>query len=119
MTMGNCVRYRETIRSRQMEDAHTTLTRFCFMVGARAVISIQKPLGLVLEPLGEDEQSGVVVVEVGQGSNADRAGVAPGDVLLAVNNLDLRAASLDAVIDAIGATPGRVLNLRFQRDPRE
>ena len=62
---------------------------------------------------------GVCVAEVGEGSNAERADVRPGDVLLAVNNVDLASASLERVLGAISAVPGRAVNLRFQTTPRE
>ena len=93
------------------------------------LVSLQRPLGLVLEQ-AEDESAveevsddreeaaddrGVLVAEVGAGSNAERAGVNAGDVLLAVNNLDVSSASLDAVMLAIQNAPGRVVNLRFQQ----
>ena len=74
------------------------------------LVSMQKPLGLVLESL---DDGGVFVADVAQGSNAERAGVLVGDVLKAVNNLDVTAATLDEVVEAIGGVPGRVLNLRF------
>ena len=80
------------------------------------LVSIQKPLGLALEQADEAaSDSGVVVADVAAGSNAERAGVLAGDVLVAVNNLDLTEASLDAVVAAIGNVPGRAVNLRFQR----
>ena len=93
------------------------------------LVSLQRPLGLVLEQ-AEDESAveevsddreeaaddrGVLVAEVVAGSNAERAGVSAGDVLLAVNNLDVSSASLDAVMLAIQNAPGRVVNLRFQQ----
>ncbi|EOD24355.1 putative glutathione dehydrogenase [Emiliania huxleyi CCMP1516] len=85
------------------------------------LVSVQKPLGLVIEPVGEEgaRDQGVCVAEVGEGSNAERAGVRPGDVLLAVNNVDLASASLERVLGAISAVPGRAVNLRFQTTPRE
>ena len=88
------------------------------------LVSLQRPLGLILEQADDDrlveeaaDDRGVLVAEVGAGSNAERAGVSAGDVLLAVNNLDVSSASLDAVMQAIQSAPGRVVNLRF-RQPR-
>jgi|Transcript_68791 C-terminal processing protease CtpA/Prc len=87
---------------------------FSFDDGCQRLVSVQKPLGLTLEPLDEEELCGVVVAAVQRDSNAERAGVLVGDVLVAVGNLDLSAATLEAVLEAIAGTPGRVLNLRFQ-----
>ena len=89
--------------------------------GEQRLISVQRPLGLVLEereevPLsGGGEDGGVVVAEVLEEGSAARMGVRPGDVLLAVNNQDVSTAPLEAVLDRISAAPGRVLNLRFAR----
>ena len=86
---------------------------------------MQRPLGLVLEereeqgeeaPLsGGGEDGGVVVAEVLEEGSAARMGARTGDVLLAVNNQDVSAAPLEAVLDRISAAPGHVLNLRFAR----
>ena len=81
------------------------------------LVSLQKPLGLVLEDV--EGRGGVVVAEVAPGSNADRAGVLVGDLLIAVNNLDVSSASVDAAVHAIGAVPGRVVNLRFESAARD
>ena len=78
------------------------------------LVSVQKPLGLTLEELDEDTPSGVVVVDVAAGSSSERAGVQAGDVLLAVNNLDVSTATFESVVGAISSVPGRVVNLRFR-----
>ena len=57
----------------------------------------------------------MVVAEVLEESSAASMGVRPGDVLLAVNNQDVSAAPLEAVLDRISSAPGRVLNMRFAR----
>ena len=67
-------------------------------------ISIQKPLGMVLQPMDDEvDDSGVIVKEVHAGSNAETAGVMVGDILLSINNLDVSQASLASVTDAIDA----------------
>ena len=78
------------------------------------LVSIQKPLGMLLE---EKEDGGSLltdVVEILPNSAADRAGVNVGDVLLAVQNADMRNKSLDVVLSSIGNAP-KVVNLRFLR----
>jgi len=83
-----------------------------FEDGQQRLVSIQRPLGLVLEEV-PGEFRGVTIVDVQPGSNSDRAGVQTGDLLVAINNLDVASASLEEVMSAIEAVPSRVLNLRF------
>ena len=78
------------------------------------LVSIQKPLGVTLQEIDEDTPSGVVVTSVAAGSSSERAGVQIGDVLMAVNNLDVSSATFESVIGAISSVPGRVVNLRFR-----
>lgn len=56
--------------------------------GARR-LRMEKPLGIVFEEVADDK--GAVVVQVGPGSNAERAGVKVGERLVAVSATTLRA----------------------------
>jgi len=75
------------------------------------LVSLQKPLGIVLE---QDTEGPIVVANVDEGGSADRAGVMMGDILLAVQNASVEKADLTEVLTFIGNAP-RVINLRFLR----
>lgn len=104
---------------------------FTFDDGDQLLVSAQKPLGLVLEERGKDEgdldltsgidtrqkqnhPNGCIVAEVLDGSAAKRAGVKPGDFLVAVQNADVTIAHFEEVMQRIGDAP-QVVNLRFMR----
>ena len=82
----------------------------------QVLVSVQKPLGILLEEKNDDDNGNVYVdvVEIGPNSAADRAGIKVGDVILAVQNADMRNKSLDMVLQSIGNAP-KVVNLRFLR----
>lgn len=84
--------------------------------GEQRLVSVQKPLGLLLEEV-DGPRRGVVVATVSAEGSAAGAGVLAGDVLLAVNNQAVSAASLEQVMGLIQAAP-RVVNLRFARTKR-
>mmetsp|Transcript_140 Transcript_140/g.307 ORF Transcript_140/g.307 Transcript_140/m.307 type:complete len:142 (-) Transcript_140:53-478(-) len=84
---------------------------FSFSDGEQLLVSLQKPLGILLE---QESQGPIIVAEVNQGGSADGAGVIVGDVLLAVQNASVESADLDEVLAFIGNAP-RVLNLRLLR----
>ena len=92
---------------------------FSFNDGNQILVSVQKPMGILLEQQ-EQEQAMVVVVEPIVVSNVDpngsaaRAGVQVGDRLLAVQNADVSTKPLEEVLNLIGQAP-KVVNLRFQR----
>ena len=77
------------------------------------MVSIQKPLGILLEQ-DEAEAAPVVVAEVDPTGSAAQAGVLVGDVLVAVQNASVESQSLEYVMDFLGQAP-RVVNLRFVR----
>jgi S1-C subfamily serine protease len=83
--------------------------RFSFSDGEQVLVSVQKPLGLVLE---QDENGPILVTEVDPTGSAGRAGVQAGDVLMAVQNASVETADLNQVLVFIGQLP-RVVNLRF------
>lgn len=85
--------------------------------GDQLLVSTQKPLGLVLEEIDKDVPNGCIVTEVVEGSNADKAGCKPGDILVAVQNADVSTADFDEVMQRIGNAP-KVVNLRFWRRER-
>lgn len=105
---------------------------FTFDDGDQLLVSAQKPLGLILEERGREEAdldfttgtdarhrrqncpNGCIVAEVLDGSAAKRAGVKPGDFLVAVQNADVTIAHFDEVMQRIGDAP-QVVNLRFWR----
>ena len=95
-------------------------TGFSFDDGEQVLVSVQKPLGIVLEQdenecNGSDETlPGVVVAEIDPSGSAAQAGVQVGDVLMAVQNASVQDQSLEYVMEILGKAP-RVINLRFLR----
>jgi hypothetical protein len=86
---------------------------FSFDDGNQVLVSVQKPLGIVLEQ--EDAGSlEIVVASVDESGSTGRAGVQVGDVLLAVQNANTEREPLEYVLEIIGRAP-RVVNLRFAR----
>lgn len=88
-------------------------TGFTFEDGEQILISVQKPMGLVLEQ-EEKEGSPIVVTEIDPSGAAGRAGVQVGDVLLAVQNASVESIDLENVLGLIANGP-RVINLRLSR----
>ncbi|GAB6050532.1 Do family serine endopeptidase [Hydrogenophilus islandicus] len=83
-------------------------------------------LGVQLEPLparqstalGGAPGTGVVVAAVLPGSPAEKAGVAPGDVIMAINGNAIT--SIREALDRVAATPpGKALTLELQRNGRQ
>lgn len=88
---------------------------FIFEDGEQVLASLQKPLGLILEE--EDDTAGlasVFVAEVLPGSSGASAGLEVGDVVIAVQNADMKGQNLEYVMSAIQRAP-KVLNMRLQR----
>jgi S1-C subfamily serine protease len=104
---STCTRDDGTPTARQ----HMVSGGFSFSDGEQVLVSVQKPLGLVLE---QDENGPILVTEVGPTGSAGRAGVQAGDVLVAVQNASVETADLNKVLGLIGQLP-RVVNLRFVR----
>ena len=90
---------------------HMVSGGFSFSDGEQVLVSVQKPLGLVLE---QDENGPILVTEVDPTGSAGRAGVQAGDVLVAVQNASVETVDLNQVLGFIGRLP-RVVNLRFVR----
>ena len=86
-------------------------TGFSFNDGNQVLVSVQKPLGLILE---QDEETRVSVADMDTTGSAARAGVQVGDVLVAIQNTSVEGQSLEYVLDFISQAP-RVVNLRFVR----
>ena len=106
-------------------------TGFSFDDGEQILVSIKKPLGLILEQqcgddddddhaddLSDDESTGtgreVYVADVDKSGSAGRAGVESGDILVAVQNASIESLDLEDVLQLIGQSPA-VVNLRFKR----
>jgi C-terminal processing protease CtpA/Prc len=89
-------------------------TGLTFDDGDQLLVSAQKPLGMVLE---EREEKGCVVTEVIDDGAAYKAGVKVGDLLVAVQNVDVGCGTFEEVYGRIGDAP-RVVNLRFWRNER-
>mmetsp|Transcript_17862 Transcript_17862/g.28892 ORF Transcript_17862/g.28892 Transcript_17862/m.28892 type:complete len:143 (+) Transcript_17862:2-430(+) len=107
---GHDVYKRKLLSSQRMVSSG-----FSFSDGEKILVSLQKPLGILLE---QDIQGPIVVAEVNQGGSADDAGVNVGDVLLAVQNASVESADLGEVLAFIGNAP-RVINLRLLRKGNE
>ena len=87
---------------------------FSFSDGEQVLVSVQKPLGIVLEQDSNNDNM-IVVTDVDPNGSAARAGVQVGDVLVAVQNASVENnVDLDSVLQFIGNGP-RVINLRFIR----
>ena len=85
---------------------------FSFNDGDQILVSLQKPMGILLE---QEVQGPIVVTEVKPGGSADGAGIKVGDVLVAVQNASVEKADLEEVLAFVGNAP-RVINLRFARN---
>jgi C-terminal processing protease CtpA/Prc len=92
-------------------------TGFTFNDGEQILVSVQKPLGLVLEQDPSDTNGAIAVVDIDPNGSAARAGVKVGDVLLAVQNVSVLDKELEDILGFIGGAP-RVLNLRLLRDEK-
>lgn len=86
---------------------------FSFSDEEQVLVSVQKPIGIVLEQ--ELSMGPISVVKVDPSGSAAGAGVKEGDVLLAVQNASVQNADLEEVLAFIGNAP-RVVNLRFLRN---
>jgi S1-C subfamily serine protease len=86
---------------------------FSFDDGEQVLVSVQKPLGILLE---QDDDGGgpVIVAEVDPAGSAALAGVQVRDVLMAVQNASVEHQSLEYVMKFLADAP-RVVNLRFLR----
>ena len=94
-------------------------TGMAFDDGDQILVSAQKPLGIVLEEADEGggrDGGGVVVADISDpaSSAVAAAGVQRGDLLVAIQNVDVTAAPIKEVLERIGNAP-RVVNLRFQK----
>ena len=87
---------------------------FSFEDGEQILVSVQKPLGIVLEQDEASEDGKIVVVDLDPSGSAASAGVRVGDVLVAVQNASTLNLDLDSVLDFIQKGP-RVINLRLIR----
>jgi S1-C subfamily serine protease len=81
-------------------------------------------IGIVPEDLSEEQArqfglgQGVVIGNLYVGSPAQRAGLEPGDLLLAIDNLAPRSAQ-DALARIAARAPGTSIQLRCQRAGRQ
>jgi hypothetical protein len=100
-------------------------TGFSFDDGEQLLVSVQKPLGIVLEQQqqqqqqqndDDDDNDGIIVrvTDVDPSGSAHRAGVRIGDVLVAVQNASVEQVDLESVLEFIQKGP-RVMNLRLKR----
>jgi predicted metalloprotease with PDZ domain len=86
-------------------------TGFSFDDGEQVLVSVPKPLGLILE---QDDDGPVVVGEVDPAGSAGRSGVRKGDVLVAIQNASVESQSLEYAMEFLAKAP-QVVNLRFIR----
>jgi hypothetical protein len=120
-------KYRQTTTSKSTRLLVSS--GFSFQDGEQVLVSVQKPLGIVLEERqaqeqhqddsddnGSDAIAGTVifVADMDPAGSASRAGVLTGDVLLAVQNASVENRSLEYVMAFLAQAP-RVVNLRFLR----
>lgn len=86
-------------------------TGFSFDDGEQVLVSVQKPLGLILE---QEEGSPVTVGQVDPNGSAGGAGVKEGDILVAVQNASVETQTFESVMELLSQAP-KVVNLRFTR----
>jgi len=92
---------------------HMISSGFSFSDGEQILVSVQKPLGIVLE---QDPENGIIsVTEVDPNGSAGKGGVMVGDFLIAVQNTSIEGVDLEEVLAYIGNGP-RVMNFRFSRE---
>lgn len=95
---------------------------FSFDDGEQVLVSVQKPLGIVLEQDDTDQGNDgsetpmlpIVVAELDPAGSAARAGIQVGDILVAVQNANVEQQSLEYVLGFLQRAP-KVVNLRFVR----
>jgi serine peptidase DegS len=82
-------------------------------------------IGIIPEDLSEEQarqvglaRGGVVIARLYVGSPAQRAGLQPGDVLLAIDKVEPRSAQ-DALARIAARAPGSSIEMRYQRGGRE
>ncbi len=114
---------------RRIETKLQISSGLTFDDGDQLLVSAQKPLGILLEERGggddphseidenAGEHMGCIVSEIVEGGAADKAGVREGDLLVAIQNVDVGNASFEEVMQRIQDSP-RVVNLRFWRKER-
>ena len=85
-----------------------------FEDGNQILVSIQKPLGIILEQ--DAEESFIRIADVDPTGSAASAGLRVGDILVAVQNADMVERDLEYAMQFIAQAP-KVLNLRFVRLP--
>ncbi len=90
-------------------NVETQLIKSGHVVRGRIGVSIQDVNAELAESFGLDRPRGALVSLVEHGSPAERAGVKPGDVILAVNGTD---------IDRYGELSSRISNMRPGSDAR-
>ena len=100
--------------SRRTQQLSMIGTGFSFNDGEQILVSVQKPLGIVLEQDPTIQDAPIKVAEIDPSGSAARAGVEEGDVLLAVQNMSMQSKDLEEVLGVIGNAP-RVVNLRLLR----
>lgn len=106
-----------TIKKKIPNTSNTSLdisSGLTFDNGEQLLVSAQKPLGLILEERSAEGGSGCIVAQVTPGSVADRSGIRKGDLLIAVQNVDVEDMTLEDVMEKILSAP-KVVNLRFWR----
>mmetsp|Transcript_63519 Transcript_63519/g.74388 ORF Transcript_63519/g.74388 Transcript_63519/m.74388 type:complete len:191 (+) Transcript_63519:34-606(+) len=100
------------LRRTNLEMISSGLT---FDDGEQLLISVQKPLGVILEEIPDEEDLGVVrccVVDIDESGNAYKSGVRVGHWCLAVQNMDVKHSTIEEILQRIGNAP-KVVNLRF------
>ena len=88
-----------------------------FEDGNQILVSVQKPLGVILEQ-DANEDSLIRIADVDPAGSGAAAGLRTGDVLIAVQNADMVDRDLEYALQFIAQAP-KVLNLRFVRMPTE
>lgn len=94
---------------------HATSQRFITvnMALGEFTVALEKPLGVILEERGENADSGVLVESLVEDGNAASASIAPGDVLVRVNNQDVSTMDFDSVMGVIQSQPESPLSLTW------
>lgn len=115
-TVAPLQRFGKAVPRRRHSSLSMIGTGFSFDDGQQLLVSVQKPLGLILEQDDDDDTTNnmIVVADLDPTGSAARAGVQVGDVLVAVQNVNMNGQTLEYALQVLAKAP-QVVNVRFVR----
>ena len=82
--------------------------RTCRFAYGDLEVQLEKPLGLILQERGDNDDTGVQVVSLVPDGNAAKTTIAPGDVLVRVQDTNVSEFDFDSIMDLLGSAPSPV-----------